>query len=110
MIYWVGGASGVALLIYLGLVVLRWRMGTVQAQRFVLRDGRRQVVAQLAAGYKGGELELRDARERLRRFWAMGCGCAIARGRCAPICGWATMARRYWSSTTSAAGRGPDIR
>jgi hypothetical protein len=60
-IYWVGLASGMALLISLGLVVLRWRLGTVQARRFVLRDAKRQLVAQLAAGYNGGELELRDA-------------------------------------------------
>ena len=33
-----------------------------QARRFVLRDGRRQVMAQLAPSYNGGELELRDAK------------------------------------------------
>jgi len=50
-----------ALLISLGLLVLRWRLGTVQARRFVLRDANRQLVAQLTAGYNGGELDLRDA-------------------------------------------------
>jgi hypothetical protein len=54
-------ASGMALLISLGLLVLRWRLGTVQARRFVLRDANRRLVAQLTAGYNGGELELRDA-------------------------------------------------
>jgi hypothetical protein len=37
-VYWVAMASGMALLISLGLLVLRWRLGTVQARRFVLRD------------------------------------------------------------------------
>ena len=50
-------ASGMALLISLGLLVLRWRLGTVQARRFVLRDANRRLVA----GYNGGELEVRDA-------------------------------------------------
>jgi hypothetical protein len=62
MIYWVGGVSGAALLISLGWVVLRWRLGTVQARRFVLRDGRRHVMAQLAPSYNGSELELHDAK------------------------------------------------
>ena len=34
----------------------------LNARRFVLRDGRRQVMAQLAPSYNGGELELRDAK------------------------------------------------
>ena len=62
LVYLAALASAVALLISLGLVVLRWRLGTVQARRFVLRDANRQLVAQLTAGHDGGELELRDAR------------------------------------------------
>lgn len=50
-VYWVAMASGMALL------VLRWRLGTVLARRFVLRDANRRLVA----GYNGGELEVRDA-------------------------------------------------
>ena len=46
-VYWVAMASGMALLISLGL--------------FVLRDANRQLVAQLMAGYNAGELDLRDA-------------------------------------------------
>ena len=45
-VYWVAMASGMALLISLGL--------------FVLRDANRQLVAQLMAGYDAGELDLRD--------------------------------------------------
>ena len=51
LVYLAALASAVALLISLGLVVLRWRLGTVQARRFVLRDANRQLVAQLTAGH-----------------------------------------------------------
>ena len=55
--YWVALASGMALLILVGGLVLCWRLGTVKARRFVLRDVNRRLVAQLMAGYNGGELE-----------------------------------------------------
>jgi len=56
----VGWASGAALLVSLGLLVARWRMGTVRARRFVLRGDGGQPIAQLVQGPNGGELELRD--------------------------------------------------
>ena len=61
IVYLVGLASGAALLVSLGLLVARWRLGTVQSRRFVLRGDERQLLAQLAQGPNGGELELRDA-------------------------------------------------
>ena len=62
VVYIVGLASGAALLVSLGLLVARWRMGTVRARRFVLRGDEGQPIAQLVQGPNGGgELELRDA-------------------------------------------------
>ena len=57
----VGLASGAALLVSLGLLIARWRMGTVRARRFVLRGDGGQPIAQLVQGPNGGKLELRDA-------------------------------------------------
>ena len=74
-VYWVAMASGMALL------VLRWRLGTVLARRFVLRDANRRLVA----GYNGGELEVRDASGE--SAVVLGRGCA-------------------WTSTTRRARRG----
>ncbi len=61
VVYLVGLASGAALLVSLGLLVARWRMGTVRARRFVLRGDEGQPIAQLVQGPNGGEWELRDA-------------------------------------------------
>ena len=38
----------------------------LNARRFVLRDGRRQVMAQRAPSYNGSELELHDAKGETR--------------------------------------------
>ena len=50
VVYLVGLASGVALLVSLGLLVARWRLGTVRARRFVLRGDEGQPIAQLVQG------------------------------------------------------------
>ena len=86
-VYWVAMASGMALLISLGL--------------FVLRDANRQLVAQLMAGYDAGELDLRDTSgeiavvlgdgPRLRektagRAWTS----TTRRARCGLRCTWMT--------------------
>ena len=93
-VYWVAMASGMALLISLGLLVLRWRLGTVQARRFVLRDANRRLVAQLTAGYNGGELELRDASGEIAVV--LGDGLRLRE----------KTAGRAWTSTTRRARRG----
>ena len=91
-------ASGMALLISLGLLVLRWRLGTVQARRFVLRDANRRLVAQLTAGYtagyNGGELELRDTSSEIAVV--LGDGLRLRE----------KTAGRAWTSTTRRARRG----
>ena len=52
LVYLATLASALALLISLGLVVLRWRLGTVQARRFVLRDARGEICEVLGDGLR----------------------------------------------------------
>ena len=79
-VYWVAMASGMALLISLGL--------------FVLRDANRQLVAQLMAGYNAGELDLRDASGEIAVV--LGDGPRLRE----------KTAGRAWTSTTRRARRG----
>jgi hypothetical protein len=106
LVYLAALASAVALLISLGLVVLRWRLGTVQARRFVLRDANRRLVAQLTAGHDGGELELRDARGEICAVLGDGLRLRDQGGRSASLCAWARIVHPFWSFTTSAARYG----
>ncbi len=52
LVDWAAFASAVALLISLGLVVLRWRLGTVQARRFVLREAQGEICEVLGDGLR----------------------------------------------------------
>ena len=101
----VGLASGAALLVSLGLLIARWRMGTVRARRFVLRGDEGQPIAQLVQSPNGGgELELRDADGELTAVLGSGLKLCDQSGRArANLRLESDKAPAGWNSTTSGA-------